>query len=97
MLRDPKLPGKITAYTVVTRGKQLGKAVRTARWRYARWPDGEELYDLDADPAEHKNLVTSPVRAATLAKMRRQLAEAESMACRRAPTVSGNSGNSRDQ
>ena len=80
MLRDPTAPGKKLAYTVVSRGTILGKAIRTDRWRYARWPDGEELYDLKNDLAEHHNLATSAEHAATVAAMRASLAEAESHA-----------------
>jgi arylsulfatase A-like enzyme len=33
-------------------------AVRTERWRYIRYASGEkELYDMTADPTEHRNLV----------------------------------------
>lgn len=77
MLKDPAVPGKAAVYTVVSRGSKLGKAVRTERWRYARWPDGEELYDLQGDVAEHHNLARSPERKATLEAMRSQLARME--------------------
>ena len=70
MLRNPKAKGKPLAYTVVSRRSALGKAIRTDRWRYARWPDGEELYDLKADPREWKNLAKSIDHTATLKKMR---------------------------
>ncbi len=80
MLIDPATPGKDFAYTVVTRGNRLGRAIRTDRWRYAIWPDGEELYDLERDPAEHKNLSVSEQHAAILASMRTYLARAESRA-----------------
>ena len=70
MLRDPKTAGKEDVYTVVTRGSQLGKAIRTQRWRYARWPDGEELYDLDHDVAEHHNLAASSDHVVVIATMR---------------------------
>ncbi|MCF7973624.1 MAG: sulfatase [Phycisphaerae bacterium] len=80
MLRDPKAPGKEAVYTVVTRGTRLGKAVRTERWRYALWSDGEELYDLENDPKEHRNLVKAAKHAATLAAMRTLLAQAETRA-----------------
>ncbi|NQU23288.1 MAG: sulfatase [Candidatus Nealsonbacteria bacterium] len=80
MLRDPTAPGKQLAYTVVSRGTKLGKAIRTDRWRYARWPDGEELYDLENDVAEHHNLATSEAHAATVAAMRAHLTRAESRA-----------------
>ena len=80
MLLDPVAPGKEFVYTVVTRGQRLGKAIRTARWRYATWPDGEELYDLQHDVAEHHNLVASQEHAATLAAMRAYLAQAQTHA-----------------
>jgi len=80
MLRDPTAPGKQLAYTVVSRGTKLGKAIRTDRWRYARWPDGEELYDLENDYAEHHNLAASEKHVATVAAMRAGLAQAEAHA-----------------
>ncbi len=80
MLADPAASGKEVVYTVVSRGDKLGKAIRTDRWRYAIWPDGEELYDLDNDIAEHHNLATSAEHATTLAAMRDSLARAESNA-----------------
>ena len=61
MLGDPASPGKNVAYTVVRRGPRLGKAIRSGRWRYALWPDGEELYDLGNDPDEYVNLDTKNV------------------------------------
>ena len=72
MLRDPKAAGKPLAYTVVTRGNQLGRAIRTERWRYAKWPSGEELYDLKVDPAEETNLAHSPQHLSTLKLLRTQ-------------------------
>jgi iduronate 2-sulfatase len=80
MLRDPKTAGKRVAYTVVSRGAKLGKAVRTDRWRYAIWPDGEELYDLENDGAEHKNLATSKEHSVIVDAMRSHLRRAESSA-----------------
>jgi iduronate 2-sulfatase len=45
------------AYSVVTRGpKNLGYALRNQNWRYGKWPDGEELYNLRNDPQEKNNL-----------------------------------------
>jgi iduronate 2-sulfatase len=80
MLRDPKAEGKEAVYTVVTRGKTLGKAIRTERWRYALWPDGEELYDLENDIKEHRNLAKSRKHATTMTGMRALLVKAESRA-----------------
>ena len=51
-----RLGKKRVAYTVVRRGNKLGYAIRDQRWRYAKWPDGEELYHLVKDPHERNNL-----------------------------------------
>jgi arylsulfatase A-like enzyme len=80
MLRNPTAAGKDVAYTVVSRGKKLGRAIRTDRWRYAKWPDGEELYDLTGDPAEYNNLALSAEHRETIKTMRRQLAKIEAVA-----------------
>ena len=58
LLDDPSGAGRKTAYTVVSRGTELGRSIRTARWRYAEWGSSSaaELYDLEKDPAEHTNL-----------------------------------------
>jgi iduronate 2-sulfatase len=80
MLRDPTSRGKEIVYTVVTRGKPLGKAIRTQRYRYTLWPTGEELYDLSNDPREEINLASSPNHAKTLELMRKNLTKAEAKA-----------------
>jgi len=81
MLKDPLLPGKEVVYTVVTRGKSLGKAIRTDRWRYSLWPDGgEELYDLKTDIEEHQNLASSKQHADILNRMRTYLKDVNAKA-----------------
>jgi iduronate 2-sulfatase len=80
MLRDPTSSGKDVAYTVVTRGKVLGKAIRTLRHRYTLWSTGEELYDLTTDPQEQTNLAHSSEHARTLAEMQTKLMNAEAKA-----------------
>lgn len=69
LLSHPEWPGKKQyAYSVVTRGQKMGYALRNQRWRYGKWPDGEELYDLTKDPAEKHNLARNP-------EMKRRLEE----------------------
>lgn len=80
MLKNPNKKGKEVAYTVVSRGRNLGKAVRTERWRYSKWTDGEELYDLKNDIDEHFNLARSPEHSSTIRLMRSHLAQAEAKA-----------------
>ena len=84
MLRDPTTGGKEVAYTVVSRGPKLGKAIRTSRWRYTLWPTGEELYDLRNDPREQTNLANSPPQSEIVKMMQSKLARAEAMAVSKA-------------
>lgn len=76
LLEDPTTEIHGAAYTVVRRGEELGRSIRTLRWRYADWgvPEGEELYDLEADPGEHQNLARVGGNEHTLQRMRRRLA-----------------------
>ncbi|MGB7329359.1 MAG: sulfatase/phosphatase domain-containing protein, partial [Rubripirellula sp.] len=80
MLKDPQSAGKEVAYTVVTRGEHLGKAIRTQRHHYTHWSTGEELYDLSLDPYEETNLANSSKHNATLEMMRKHLAKSETSA-----------------
>ena len=72
LLDDPDQPWKQTAYMVVARPKGrpdrslpngnmglMGRSVRTEKWRYTEWWEGEkgiELYDHVNDPHELTNL-----------------------------------------
>ncbi len=64
VIKDPSAPTKDAVLHVYPRGKLLGRAVRTARYRLVEWKvPGEdrdsailELYDYQADPGENKNL-----------------------------------------
>ena len=52
------------------------RMVRTARWKYVRYLGyGEELYDLDADPGELRNLAGEASAAAQRARLARELDE----------------------
>ena len=77
LLKDPSLPGKRQAYTVVSRGTAgLGLSVRVDRWRYADWGDsGKELYDLRNDPGEINNQYGEP-RQPQIQRMQRMLENA---------------------
>ncbi|RMF39083.1 MAG: DUF4976 domain-containing protein [Planctomycetota bacterium] len=68
------------AYTVVRRGQSLGRAVRNQHWRYAQWPDGEELYDLQRDPSERRNLAAAPRWNGTKEHLRQVLADLQQRA-----------------
>jgi len=67
VLADPSVSIKDAAFTLVTRSPKLhAQSVRTSRWRFTRWSDGQtELYDHAIDPEElhdvstqHANIIT---------------------------------------
>ena len=68
LLENPARSGKKAAFTLVTRGStRYGQAVRTDRWRYIRWSDGnDELYDQLNDPQEVRDLSHDPTRASVI-------------------------------
>ena len=81
LLDHPERMGKKKfAYTVVTRGPKLGHALRSQRWRYGKWPDGEELYNLTRDPQEKINLADKPGFEERLGEFRKALADMEQIA-----------------
>ncbi len=63
LLDDPAKQWDRPAFTQVQRGGFPGYSVRTERWRYIEWDDGNrgvQLYDHDADPHELHNLAHEP-------------------------------------
>ena len=52
------------------------RIVRQGRWKYIRWirfEDGEELYDIEADPYEQRNLVADSSLAVRLEALRAEM------------------------
>ncbi len=73
MLADPAATVKDAAFTQV----RNGYAIRTDRWRYIEWAEGEQgsqLYDMDTDPAETTNLAGDSRYANTVKDLRARLA-----------------------
>jgi uncharacterized sulfatase len=73
LLDDPSRSWDRAAYTQVQRGGFPGRSVRTERWRYTEWDAGKkgvQLYDLDADPRETRNLAEDPAHAKTVEELR---------------------------
>ncbi|MDE0860374.1 MAG: sulfatase [Akkermansiaceae bacterium] len=84
LLDHPERLGKKKyAYSIVTRGKDMGYALRNQRWRYGKWPDGEELYNLTNDPEEKNNLVKKDGLEHRLGEFRRVLQIRQEQAAKR--------------
>ncbi len=75
-----RLGRKQYAYSVVSRGAKLGYALRNQRWRYGKWPDGEELYNLVNDPNEKRNLAHGEHQEERLENFRQVLSEIQARA-----------------
>jgi uncharacterized sulfatase len=86
LLEDPRGTVRTAAFSVAPRNPpELGRSIRTERWRYTEWPDGgRELYDLGPpgpwarlltalglrrEPAAPPNLASEPRSAGTIAQM----------------------------
>ncbi|MEZ6134675.1 MAG: sulfatase [Pirellulaceae bacterium] len=62
VLQDPSHTVRDAAFTQVNRGQRRGYSVRTAQYRFTSWDDGkqgEQMYDMQADFNETKNLIDS--------------------------------------
>jgi len=76
LFEDPQRKWKEAAFSQVTRGKFMGRTVRTERWRYTEWDDGKqgvELYDHQHDPREETNLAAEPAQAETMKHLKELL------------------------
>ena len=76
-LENPAAKGREAAFTLVTRGGgRYGQTVRTDRWRFIQWSDGNaELYDELNDPQETHDLSKATQHAALIQEMKRHLAK----------------------
>ncbi len=71
LLEQPSSKGRDAAFTLVVRGgSKYGQAVRTERWRYIQWSDGNsELYDEENDPEETHDVSKEPKYAAQIQEL----------------------------
>jgi arylsulfatase A-like enzyme len=76
VLEDPARSVKDAAFTQLRRGNYDGYSIRTEKWRYTLWDDGrqgEQLYDMQADPSELKNLAADAAYAEVVSELRQRL------------------------
>lgn len=74
LLGNPDRPWKKAVFTVVSRGRELGRAVRTETHTYVEWPNGStQLYDFRRDPKEYENLAADARYTTIVAEMKQLL------------------------
>jgi len=74
LLENPSAKGRDAAFTLVMRGRNYGQTVRTERWRYIQWTDGNaELYDELADPEETHDVAGDPKNAKLIEELKAKL------------------------
>lgn len=77
-LTAPRVPPRAEAfaqYQGTHQGLFSQRALRDRRWKYVYNPASiDELYDLDADPAELRNLAADPAHEPALTDLRRRMA-----------------------
>ena len=72
LLKNPVAPWERPALTQVTRGKIMGRSIRTEKWRYTEWDEGRagtELYDEENDKGEITNLSSNAAHASTVQRL----------------------------
>ena len=73
LVRNPKTVWDYPSFAVVQFQGKLGESVRTERWHYVEWGEGQAgsmLLDTVADPHELKNLASDPSRTSTVQDMK---------------------------
>jgi arylsulfatase A-like enzyme len=84
LLNNPDIQWKNAIYHVFNRGKVIGHAVRTDRYRFVSWREGwgmdgeevaAELYDYSTVPIETRNLADDPEYAEVRMEMEQLLRE----------------------
>jgi iduronate 2-sulfatase len=79
LIENPKQTWKTAAFSQYPRGKLMGRALRTDRYRFVEWaeqdkaPEGRELYDHQTDPDENFNLANQPQNQKLVEKLSNQL------------------------
>ena len=75
LLTNPAAKGRDAVFTLVVRGRNYGQSVRTERWRFTQWSDGNtELYDEFNDREETHDLSGDPANARLIAELKSRLA-----------------------
>jgi hypothetical protein len=77
VLEDPSASIKDAAFTQIRRGNDYdGYSIRTARWRYALWDNGrrgEQLFDMEGDLREAKNLAADSKHVSLVEDLKRRV------------------------
>jgi uncharacterized sulfatase len=81
LLKDANAAWEKPAFSQVTRNRLkppvMGYSIRTERYRYTMWGEngsaGQELYDYESDPDEHRNIAEEKASAEIIAKLRPQV------------------------
>ena len=63
LFENPETSFRDHVNILTLRGKMTGRSVKTEKWRYIEWDDGNmgvELYDQRKDPLEYNNLASRP-------------------------------------